>query len=148
MARASSPPRRPASGDTDTVAAIAGGLLGARWGASAAPLARQRILHGWPGLRGRDLIVLALGSAQNGQSGPDGWPRGRVFDYSAYGDTSVLAIHPHDRPSEALSRSGRLRTELILAVGVLLEVILVFGLGFPEGAGLADLGHDLAGPHA
>ena len=44
------------------------------------------------------------------------------------------------------SRSGRLRTELILAVGVVLEVVLVFGLGLPEGAGLADLGHDLAGP--
>jgi ADP-ribosyl-[dinitrogen reductase] hydrolase len=34
--------------DTDTVAAIAGGLLGARWGASAVPLAWQRVLHGWP----------------------------------------------------------------------------------------------------
>ena len=82
--------------DTDTVAAIAGGLLGARWGASAAPLAWQRILHGWPGLRSRDLIALALCSAQNGQSGPDGWPRDGVFDYSAYGDTSALALHPHD----------------------------------------------------
>ena len=34
--------------DTDTVAAIAGGLLGARWGASAVPLEWQRVLHGWP----------------------------------------------------------------------------------------------------
>jgi ADP-ribosyl-[dinitrogen reductase] hydrolase len=83
--------------DTDTVAAIAGGLLGARWGASAVPLAWRRILHGWPGLRARDLIVLALCSARKGEPGPDGWPRGRVFDYSAYGDTGVLAIHPHDR---------------------------------------------------
>jgi ADP-ribosyl-[dinitrogen reductase] hydrolase len=83
--------------DTDTVAAIAGGLLGARWGASAAPLAWRRILHGWPALRGRDLITLALCSAQNGQSGPDGWPRGHVIDYSAHGNTGVLAIHPHDR---------------------------------------------------
>ena len=84
-------------GDTDTVAAIAGGLLGARWGASAVPLAWRRILHGWPGLRGRDLITLALCTAQNGQSGPGGWPRGRVFDYSAYANTSALAVHPHDR---------------------------------------------------
>jgi len=84
-------------GDTDTVAAIAGGLLGARWGASAVPLAWRRILHGWPGLRGRDLIILALCSARNGQSRPDGWPRGRVLDYSACGDTGALAIHPHDR---------------------------------------------------
>jgi hypothetical protein len=48
-----------------------------------------------------------------------------------------------------LSRSEWLRAELILAViGVVLEVILVFFLGLPEGAGLADLGHQLAGPQA
>src|SRR5438034_975858 len=29
-----------------------------------------------------------------------------------------------------------------------MEVLLVLGLGLPEGAGLADLGHDLAGPDA
>src|SRR5215469_7635292 len=45
------------------------------------------------------------------------------------------------------SLRGRLRTKLILAVGVVLEVVLVFVLGLPEGTGLADLGHDLAGPH-
>ena len=45
-------------------------------------------------------------------------------------------------------RSERLRSELIFAVGIVLEVVLVFGLGFPEGAGFADLGHDLAGPNA
>ena len=44
--------------DTDTTAAIAGALLGARWGASAVPARWRRILHGWPGLRSRDLIVL------------------------------------------------------------------------------------------
>ena len=36
--------------DTDTVAAIAGGLLGAVYGASAVPAAWRRVLHGWPGL--------------------------------------------------------------------------------------------------
>ena len=55
--------------DTDTVAAIAGGLLGARWGASAVPLAWRRILHGWPDLRGRDLVILALCSVQGGLPG-------------------------------------------------------------------------------
>lgn len=34
--------------DTDTVATIAGALLGARWGASAVPEEWQRMLHGWP----------------------------------------------------------------------------------------------------
>jgi ADP-ribosyl-[dinitrogen reductase] hydrolase len=65
--------------DTDTVAAIAGGLLGARWGASAVPLAWRRIMHGWPGLRGRDLIALALCTANGGQPGP---PAGRASRWS------------------------------------------------------------------
>ncbi|NEW44586.1 ADP-ribosylglycohydrolase family protein [Nocardia cyriacigeorgica] len=48
-----------AGGDTDTTAAIAGALLGARWGASAVPAEWRRILHGYPGLTGDDLVVLA-----------------------------------------------------------------------------------------
>ena len=46
-------------GDTDTVAAIAGGLLGAAYGASAVPAEWRRVLHGWPGLATRDLVALA-----------------------------------------------------------------------------------------
>jgi ADP-ribosylglycohydrolase len=46
-------------GDTDTVAAIAGGLLGAVYGASAFPAEWRRVLHGWPGMRSRDLVALA-----------------------------------------------------------------------------------------
>jgi hypothetical protein len=38
--------------------------------------------------------------------------------------------------------------ELILAVGIMPKVIVVFGLGRPEGTSLANLGHDLAGPDA
>ena len=45
--------------DTDTVAAIAGGLLGAAYGASAVPGRWRRLLHGWPGLRSRDLVALS-----------------------------------------------------------------------------------------
>src|SRR5262245_10040997 len=41
--------------DADTVAAIAGGLLGARWGASAVPSRWRRTVFGWPGYRARDL---------------------------------------------------------------------------------------------
>ena len=51
-----------AGGDTDTTAAIAGGLLGARWGAPAVPVAWREILHGWPGLRADDLSELATRS--------------------------------------------------------------------------------------
>ena len=48
-------------GDTDTVAAIAGALLGARYGASAVPVEWRRAVHGWPGLRGDDLVAMAGG---------------------------------------------------------------------------------------
>ncbi|MFH5210325.1 ADP-ribosylglycohydrolase family protein [Antrihabitans sp. NCIMB 15449] len=49
-----------AGGDTDTTAAIAGGLLGARWGASAVPARWRRILHGYPGFRADDLVGIAV----------------------------------------------------------------------------------------
>jgi ADP-ribosylglycohydrolase len=45
--------------DADTVAAIAGGLLGAAYGASAVPASWRSALHGWPGLRAQDLVNLA-----------------------------------------------------------------------------------------
>lgn len=49
--------------DTDTIAAIAGGLLGARYGVSGLPADLARRVHGWPKLRGRDLVGLALATA-------------------------------------------------------------------------------------
>lgn len=45
--------------DTDTVAAIAGGLLGALYGASAIPAHWRRVLHGWPNMNTRSLVALA-----------------------------------------------------------------------------------------
>ena len=63
-------PRRPHRGggrggrDADTVAAIAGGLLGAGHGASAVPEPWRLVLHGWPGLTAPDLITLATAIAQ------------------------------------------------------------------------------------
>ena len=56
--------------DTDTVAAIAGGLLGARWGRSAIPAEWLGVLHGWPGLRADDLASLALQSANRNGGRP------------------------------------------------------------------------------
>ncbi len=56
--------------DTDTVAAIAGGLLGAAYGPSAFPEAWRAAVHGWPGPPGRadadDLVALALATARAG----------------------------------------------------------------------------------
>jgi ADP-ribosylglycohydrolase len=48
-----------AGDDTDTVAAIAGGLLGAVYGATAVPDSWRQLLHGWPDMRSRDLVALA-----------------------------------------------------------------------------------------
>ncbi len=69
-------------GDTDTVGAIAGALLGARWGATALPLEwttmlRGKRLYGRPDLRAADLDAMARRAARGGKSDPNGWP-GRV----------------------------------------------------------------------
>jgi ADP-ribosylglycohydrolase len=62
-------------GDTDTVAAIAGALLGARYGASAVPFAWRRRLGGWPtDITHGDLVPLAILAANGGQADPAGWP--------------------------------------------------------------------------
>ena len=82
--------------DTDTVAAIAGGLLGARWGASAIPAAWRRVVHGWPGLRGRDLMRIGVLTARGKGMDAQGWPAVPVFDYSGYDDDAAYAVHPHD----------------------------------------------------
>jgi ADP-ribosyl-[dinitrogen reductase] hydrolase len=96
--------------DTDTVAAIAGGLLGARWGVSAVPAEWRRIIHGWPELHGGDLVLLAgeavraapvmepveiTGLDKLDHRKPDHRGDARV-DYSSWGDVSTLVRHPHD----------------------------------------------------
>jgi ADP-ribosylglycohydrolase len=53
-----------AGNDTDTVAAIAGALLGARYGAAAVPADWRAVVHGWPGLTGDDLVDLAVRAAR------------------------------------------------------------------------------------
>ena len=71
-------------GDTDTVAAIAGGLLGAAYGASAVPTEWRRLLHGWPGLGTRDLVALATQIMK----------ADKPFSYDA--DPMTPVRHPHD----------------------------------------------------
>jgi ADP-ribosylglycohydrolase len=55
-------------GDTDTVAAIAGALLGAAYGASAVPSVWQQLLHGWPGLRAADVADLGMRICQRSRA--------------------------------------------------------------------------------
>lgn len=56
--------------DTDTVAAIAGALLGARYGTGALPRSWERAVHGWPGLTARRLGALGRVTAQGGPARP------------------------------------------------------------------------------
>lgn len=85
--------------DTDTVAAIAGGLVGAAYGASAVPLQWRYLLHGWPGLTGRGLVTLASTITRGG---PISQPT-----YTGY-RTTALTVHPHD-PGVLLGAIGALR---------------------------------------
>ena len=83
------------AGDTDTVAAIAGALVGARWGASAVPAEWRRFVHGWPGLTGGDLARRGLALACGGCD-EKGWPLGDRIDYGETDGYGSLVQHPHD----------------------------------------------------
>jgi ADP-ribosylglycohydrolase/protein-tyrosine phosphatase len=75
--------------DTDTVAAIAGALLGAAYGASAVPLDWRMLLHGWPDLTAHDLVALDSAIERHGK--PDG------FDFTYPGSPiDTFAYHPYD----------------------------------------------------
>ena len=79
--------------DTDTVAAIAGGLLGARYGASGLPFTWTWQLHGWPGLRAPDLVRLAILTARGGRDDAAGWPS---TAYLGTGQRPLALPHPVD----------------------------------------------------
>ncbi|MEV4952476.1 ADP-ribosylglycohydrolase family protein [Paenarthrobacter nitroguajacolicus] len=83
-------------GDTDTVAAIAGGLLGAAYGFTSVPFEWRRHLHGWPGLRTRDLMTLGMELARGEGTREQSWPGAAHQDYSMWSRTDVLVQHPHD----------------------------------------------------
>jgi ADP-ribosylglycohydrolase/predicted protein tyrosine phosphatase len=85
--------------DADTVAAIAGALLGARWGASAIPAQWRRVIFGWPGYRARDLVRLGIHTARRGagqqSDDPMGWPGTGRMAYEGHG--GPISVHPRDK---------------------------------------------------
>ncbi|MRK01417.1 hydrolase [Aeromicrobium sp. S22] len=86
-----------AGDDTDTVAAIAGGLLGGYWGWSAIPAHWSRRVHGYGGHRARGLVTLALRTADRGTSSDQDWPVGPAMTSWSYRNApDDLATHPHD----------------------------------------------------
>ena len=86
-------------GDTDTVAAIAGGLVGAAFGASSVPASWRRVLHGWGGPNGeiidaRGIINLGIMAQRQGVLDQrSGWPLADRFEPDHIG---TLVTHPHD----------------------------------------------------
>lgn len=80
--------------DTDTVAAIAGGLLGAYWGVSAVPSRWRRIVHGWEDVRARDLVAWSVLTARGGRPDPAGWPTIERMSYPVGAPGAVP--HPDD----------------------------------------------------
>jgi len=85
-----------AGDDTDTVAAIAGALLGARWGVSAIPLAWQQAVNGWPSLTGPDLVRLAVLTVRKGFDDSDGWPSAPRVSVPSYAGDAFAVAHPED----------------------------------------------------
>ncbi|MFB8369831.1 ADP-ribosylglycohydrolase family protein [Pseudarthrobacter sp. NPDC055928] len=81
---------------TDTVAAIAGALLGAAYGYTAVPFEWRQRLHGWPGLHARDLMVLGMELGRGEGRRSAAWPRADRHDYSMWERTDALVRHPHD----------------------------------------------------
>ncbi len=109
--------------DTDTVAAIAGGLIGAAYGASAVPLSWRHLLHGWPGLTARGLVHLAATIERKGT--PPAQP-----DYTGY-RTGALVPHPHD-PGVLLGGIGAL-SELPAGVDAVVSLCRVPDDDVPAG---------------
>jgi ADP-ribosyl-[dinitrogen reductase] hydrolase len=60
-----------AGNDADTVGAIAGALVGARWGGSAIPAQWKLRLHGWDHANAADLVRLAVLAARGGKPTQD-----------------------------------------------------------------------------
>ncbi len=82
--------------DADTVAAIAGGLLGAVWGISAIPATWRRQLHGWPGISGQELLRTTALAARGGIPDEQGWPSAEHLDTTGWRPSGTAVQHPHD----------------------------------------------------
>ena len=122
--------------DADTVAAIAGGLLGAAYGASAVPWSWRRLLHGWPGIGAHDLLELAGRIERRNLADPFD------FGYRRYPRVGVLGRHPYDDgvllggvaglselPAEVDAVVALCRVDPLPAVDVVVESRLIDAVG-------------------
>lgn len=83
--------------DTDTVAAIAGSLLGAGLGVTAVPAEWRLVLHGWPDITEREVTAMTVLAINGGAADPaSGWPTTPHFDYSTSPQQHELTQLPAD----------------------------------------------------
>ena len=116
--------------DTDTVTAIAGGLLGAAYGYTAVPFEWRRQLHGWPGLWSRDLMVLGMELGRGEGRRQLSWPRAERHDYSMWSRTDSLVQHPHD-DGVWLGGVGSLERVAELGIGAVVSLCRLGTLDVP-----------------
>ena len=117
--------------DADTVAAIAGGLVGGTYGASAVPAEWRRVLHGWPGIRARDVVELASLIVHRGR--PDTFD----FTYASFGDFAPPVRHPYD-DGVWLGGIGALR-DLPEGVDAVVSLCRVGDVDLPDDAELIEV---------
>ncbi|MDJ1372201.1 ADP-ribosylglycohydrolase family protein [Gulosibacter molinativorax] len=117
-------------GDTDTVAAIAGALAGARYGSTSVPVDWQVKLHGYPGI---DAAELARRSVRAFAGADDqGWPNSARQDPVGYVD--YIAQHPHDDGLWIGSLAGLDRlTDVVPEVSAVVSLCRVGTEQVPEG---------------
>jgi ADP-ribosyl-[dinitrogen reductase] hydrolase len=145
--------------DTDTVAAIAGSLLGARFGLTAVPSTWRLKLHGWPGITELELTRMA-NRVLNRAEGLSGWPAVEFMDYKTWSAKHELVQHPLDSgvwlggvgalktlPAEvtAVVSLCRLGTDDVPAsIETKLEVMLLDKVGSENNQNLPHLFSDIA----
>lgn len=112
------------SGLGRTPGALAGSLLGARWGVSAVPFAWQRLLYGVPGERPADLVRFAVLTATGGLSEESGWPAApRLADNpAAHHDNEPVAVPVPDDPQLVAGNLAAIRDVQVDAVVSLCQV--------------------------
>ena len=123
--------------DTDTVAAIAGALVGGLVGMSAIPALWRRPLHGWPDLTGIELEALAFLAARHGETGSYGWPQVEHIDYAPlqYG-LPACSPHPHD--ADVYLTSATVLDDLPAGVDAVVSLCLTGRQQVPSGVELIN----------
>ncbi len=116
-------------GDTDTVAAIAGSLVGARWGASAIPAKWKLKLHGWNQATTAELVQRAVMITRGGRATSGGWPVAATVDTSLWPERFAFGVLPQ-QPNLLLAGQAALQERQ----GLYSKAVSLSRVGTAEGA--------------